>query len=248
MIGDGFAVRSLALTLRDGSEISAHRHGWGQLVYARSGTIEALTGDGMWFAPATRAIWIPAALDHRLRCRGEVALRTLYLAPGLAAPLSAVGTIEVVPLLRELIVHITRLGMLHPDNPAEARLAAVLVDLLSDARREQLQLPLPRDGRARSVAERLIAAPADQARNATLARDAGASLRSLQRLFLHETGLTLEAWRRQARLLHAITLLTAGDGMVAVALGCGYTSTSAFSAAFRRTFGLAPSSYRGARE
>ncbi len=88
--------------------------------------------------------------------------------------------------------------MLHPDEPGEARLAAVLIDLLVPARREDLQLPLPRDRRARAVAQRLLASPSDQAGMTTLARDAGASLRSLQRLFLQETGLTIEAWRRQA--------------------------------------------------
>ena len=42
-------------------------------------------------------------------------------------------------------------------------------------------------------------------RQPLMARRAGASLRTLQRLFPAETGLTLEAWRQKARLIWSIT-------------------------------------------
>ena len=66
---------------------------------------------------------------------------------------------------------------------AHQRLAGFLIDRLTEARPDDLALPLPRDRRARALAERLQARPADAASLGELARDAGASLRTLQRLF-----------------------------------------------------------------
>jgi AraC-like DNA-binding protein len=35
-VGDGFDVRSLALTFRNGAQLGRHSHAWGQLVFASS--------------------------------------------------------------------------------------------------------------------------------------------------------------------------------------------------------------------
>ena len=78
------------------------------------------------------------------------------------------------------------------------------------ARPIDLALPLPKDRRARALTERLLATPADPAPLANLACHAGASLRTLQRLFPTETGLTLEAWRQRARLITGAASLSSG--------------------------------------
>ena len=171
-------------------------------------------------------------------------MRTLYIAPDRAALLPAdPGTVEVTPLLRELILHIVRIGMLSPDRPEQDRMAGVLVDLLGQARREDLYLPLPRDARAAAVAHHLQRAPGEGGDLASLARIAGASLRTLQRLFPKETGLTLEAWRQKARLIHSVACLSSGASVTAAALDSGYQSVGAFIAAFSRQFGSTPGRY-----
>jgi hypothetical protein len=80
-VGDGFDVRSLGVTYRDGHRVESHRHPWAQLIYARSGVMDVSTNRRLWFVPPTRAIWIPAGIQHAIAMRGEVALRTLYVAP-----------------------------------------------------------------------------------------------------------------------------------------------------------------------
>ena len=82
--GDGFDVRSLAMTFRDGYATDTHTHPWAQLVYARSGVMSVTADQLVWFVPPTRAIWIPPRVSHRIETKGEVALRTLYIAPGRA--------------------------------------------------------------------------------------------------------------------------------------------------------------------
>lgn len=246
---DGFDVRSLALTLPPGASLGRHSHPWAQLVFACSGVMRVSTAAEAWLAPATKAIWLPAGVEHRIAVQGSVAMRTLYLAPDRAASLPLQpATLEVVPLLRELILHIVRLGMLRPDRPDHDRLAGLLTDLLGAARREDLRLPLPRDPRARALAERLQDSPVEPHGLVRLAAESGASLRTLQRVFPRETGLTLEAWRRKARLIHAVSRLACGASVTLAGLDSGYQNAGAFIAAFSRQFGTTPGRYAsGAR-
>ncbi|HEY5072523.1 MAG TPA: helix-turn-helix transcriptional regulator [Caulobacteraceae bacterium] len=247
-ISEGFSVRSLAETYRDGGHIGRHHHPWGQLAYATKGVMRVVTPSVAWLSPPTRAIWLPPRLTHEIWMQGETALRTLYIAPGPAAalPLAAV-VLEVAPLLRELILHILTLGMLARGRPEHDRLCGLLVDLLVQARPQDLALPLPRDRRALVLAERLRAAPEAHTELGALAREAGASLRTFQRLFPRETGLTVEAWRQKARLIHAIAALSGDASVTNAALDCGYDSQSAFITAFRRQFGVTPGRYPSAR-
>ncbi|HEV7159039.1 MAG TPA: helix-turn-helix transcriptional regulator [Caulobacteraceae bacterium] len=226
-------------------QLAHHKHPWGQLVFGTSGVMTVHTDGATWLAPATRAIWMPADIAHEIVMKGEVAMRTLYIAPERAAPLPSMPrVIEIAPLLRELILHILAIGMLDPARPDHDRLAGLLTDLLVQARAQDLMLPLPRDKRAQTLANHLQTRPGDRANLADLAQQAGASLRTLQRLFPKETGLTVEAWRQKARLIWAVAQLGAGASVTAAALDCGYESPSAFITAFRRQFGVTPSSYR----
>ena len=99
--------------------------------------------------------------------------------------------------------------------------------------------------RALALAEHLQCAPGDRTDLRTLAAKYGASLRHLQRLFPEQTGLTLDAWRQKARLIHAVAALAAGERVTSAALDCGYDSPSAFISAFKRQFGVTPGRYRG---
>lgn len=241
MSGDGFDVRTFAAGLHPGTALPAHRHAWGQLVFAASGVMQVTTDAAAWTIPPTRAIWIPAGVRHGIAARGEVAMRTLYIDRPRADPLPGQPrVITVAPLLRELILHILAVGMLAPDRPEHDRLAGLLVDLVVQARDEDLALPLPRDPRALRLAQLWRDAPADTRDLSEIAQAVGASLRTLQRLFPRETGLTLEGWRQKARMVHAVVRLTAGASVTEAALDCGYQSPGAFSEAFARQFGVSP--------
>jgi AraC-like DNA-binding protein len=187
----------------------------------------------------------PAGVAHEIWARGDFAMRTLYLEPRLAAPLpTECQAIEVAPLLRELILHAVRLQMLEEGVAAHERLAGVIIDQLAAAERLPLSLPLPADPRTSRLAGRLRDDPSSPLELDRLARDAGASSRTIQRLFLEETGLRFGEWRQRMRLLHAAGLLGAGSSVTDAGLEAGYASSSAFIAAFRRQFGRTPARMR----
>jgi AraC-like DNA-binding protein len=239
-----FDVRSLSLTYRTGHRIPAHAHEWHQLVHARSGVMRVMAEDRMWLVPPTRAIWAPAGVVHQFVVRGEVTFRTLYLAPDTVVAKGLTG-LDVGPLLSEFVDHVARIGMLDRRVAGHAHLKAVLIDLLNTAPTNDLSLPLPRDARARRLADRLQADPGDRTDLDRLAADAGASLRTLQRCFARETGLTVDAWRQRARLIASTAALASGVSVTEAAFACGYSSPSSFIAAFGRLFGSTPGQFIG---
>jgi AraC-like DNA-binding protein len=238
-------VRTLAATYYGGYHIEPHTHPWGQLIYAESGVMRVEVGDKLWIVPPERAIWAPARMRHEIWAQGKFAMRTLYLAPRLTKPLSAeCYAIEVVPLLREIILHIVGRGMLDGAKKPDRNLIGVLLELLRTTQRLPLSIRMPTDRRARAVAELLFRNPGEPIELRELAREIGASPRTLQRLFAAETGVRFGQWRQRLRLLHAVTLLGSGSSVTDAGLAAGYGTTSAFIAAFRKQLGSTPLRFR----
>jgi AraC-like DNA-binding protein len=236
------AIRCLAATYYDGFHIKPHRHHWGQLIYAGAGVMRVKAGGTLWIVPPARAVWVPAGAEHEIHGLGDFAMRTLYFPTAMSARLAGeCCALEVAPLLRELILELVGRCPLDDADEAGMRLAAVALDLISQAGVLPLQLLLPRDPRALRLAHRLLADPASPAALPELARAAGASARTMQRLFLAETALSFSRWRQRLRLLHGATLLGGGTSVTNAALDAGYAGTSAFIAAFRKHFGVTPS-------
>ncbi|WP_405477245.1 AraC family transcriptional regulator [Streptomyces sp. NBC_00009] len=230
-------------TLAAGERIDAHRHDDHQIIYAGSGVLAVTTDAGTWFAPGTRAIWVPAGCVHAHRAHGHLDLHLL----GLPADVNPLGldaptVLTVSPLLRELILASTR--GLHDASPACSpegmRLRAVLLDQLRASPQQPLQLPTPTDPRLKVVCDLLYEDPADARPLAALGRASGAGERTLSRLFRRELGMTFPQWRTQLRLYHALRMLEEGEPVTAVAHRCGWSSTSAFIDVFRRAFGSTP--------
>jgi AraC-like DNA-binding protein/quercetin dioxygenase-like cupin family protein len=221
-----------------------HWHPWDQLTYAASGVMRVHGEESSWLVPPRRAVWVPAETRHAEELHGPATVRTLYFAPGSTHRLPGrCGIVDISPLLHELIVHVSGIGALDRKIPVHARLIGVLFDQLATVSDAPLDLPMPRDPRAQRVAATLRQRPDSNASVDALARRAGASRRTIERLFLLETRMTIGEWRRQLRLLHGVRLLAAGAAVATVALDAGYSSTSAFIAAFKKTFGTTPGRY-----
>jgi AraC-like DNA-binding protein len=189
-------------------------------------------------------VWVPAGTQRSIEVSAGLALRTLYFKPGIARSLPReCCVLNVPPLLRELILHTIEIGMLNRAIPEHARLIGVLIDQLRVLQTMPLQLPQPLDSRATRVAALLAASPGARLPLGAIAKQAGASARTIERLFRAETKMTFEKWRERLRLLHALRLLAGGESVTNVALELGYGSPSAFTVMFRRAFGTTPSRY-----
>jgi AraC-like DNA-binding protein len=74
-----------------------------------------------------------------------------------------------------------------------------------------------------------------------LAELAGVSLRTLQRYFRAQYGITVSEWLTSIRLSEAGDRIRAGDRVKEVALDLGYKQLSHFSREFKRAYGKPPS-------
>jgi AraC-like DNA-binding protein len=141
----------------------------------------------------------------------------LLLNPGLRSARSLVSTlVHVLAESLESAAHTTLLRVAHVDSK------------LSD----------PRIGKALQILRRDHATPL---RIGTVAKEAGASVRTLSRLFLTHLGLSPKQALIHFRIEAAQELLLAGNSVTSSARACGYDSPAQFIAAFRRLTGQLPS-------
>jgi len=242
---DSIVLRTYAFGHSSGYTIPPHKHDWSQLICAAAGVMTVHTTAGSWVVPPERGVWVPGGVMHSIEMSGQVSVRTLYIAPAFAQRRlpKTCTVINISPLMRELVLHAVTLKTLDCAVPAQARLIGVLVDQIHAMPEIPLDLAMPVDPRARRAAELMRANPGTSSLD-RVARDAGASKRTLERKFSAETGMGLGRWRQQLRLLHALRLLAQGEPVTSVALESGYQSTSAFISVFKRVLGTTPFRYR----
>lgn len=221
-----------------------HSHPWVQLSYAIKGVVEVITATGRFVAPPLCAVWVPAGVEHGVRCSQDTEIRSLYIAAA-AAPLNwtECRVLTVTPLLRELIRAFSELPVEYDEHGPSGRLVAVLLDQLACAPELSLALPWPHDARLRKLCNVLQAQPDNKKTLSHYSRVLDVSERTLSRLFLQQTGLSFRLWRQRSRLLSALPMLERGDRVTDAALACGYESMSAFIAAFREQMGVTPGDF-----
>src|ERR1700691_135696 len=243
----GTSISTLAYEYPPAFDVPEHAHGADQAIYATRGVMEVSVGQSFWLIPPHFAIWIPAKVMHRTRMPAAVSMRTLYLRRGLAPKLPATcAVLHVTPLLRELIVEAVRVGQLRTRNRLHCALRDLVIFHLQGASSVPTFLTLPKDSRVLAVAQALIANQADNPLLHTLCADAGASVRTIERVFRAEVGTDFATWRRQARLMKAVELLAGGSSVKQVAFAIGYRQPSAFAEMFRRTFAATPKAWTAA--
>src|SRR4030095_16418620 len=165
---------------------------------------------------------MPARLRHAIQCTGAVSMRTIYVGVAAAPRLPRrCVMLAVSPFMRELLL---RLVEARPAAQARRHLVPLILADVAALPFSPLHLPEPRD---RRLTEALKRRPDDPQRLTDWQLVAGASARTLSRLFVAETGMTFRQWQRQLRLLIALERLAQGRNVTDVALDVGYESPSA---------------------
>jgi AraC-like DNA-binding protein len=229
--------------LPDGYYLDTHRHTQGQLVYAAAGALATTTERGTWIAPADRVTWTPPGFDHSHRFYGRADVRVVAVPARMCGELSGhPGVFAVSHLLRAAILAMTGRPETRPG--AHGRLLTVVIDELTETPEQPLHLPEPRDDRLRAVTDLLHADPGRTATLAELGRAAGASERTLSRLFHAELGMSFHRWRTILRIHHGLQHLANGVSVTATAVRCGWSNPSSFIEAFTDVVGQTPGRYR----
>ncbi|WP_223356279.1 helix-turn-helix domain-containing protein [Leifsonia sp. ZF2019] len=228
-----------------GEGFDAHAHDDHQLIWASAGVLTVEVGARYWVLPTTLGLWMPAGIVHAPLAVRESVMEGLYFDPA-RTPVdwTEPTVLQMGPLSRQLVSYLAR------DLGAEERQRAerVLLDTLEPVGRRAIAVPVPADPRARDVARLLLDDPADARSLDEFGRDVGASSRTLLRLFQSETGMSFGTWRTHARIQASVALLAEGEPVSRVAYRVGYSTPSAFIAAFHRVSGTTPGAYFHAGE
>lgn len=224
-----------------GFRVAPHHHARDQLLYAAAGTMRVRTDTHTWIVPPDRALYLPAGVEHTVAMRGPVEMRTLYIAHGAAAQLPVTPVVfEANELLRALVLALLDEPIAYEVGSRAERIATLILDEIIRAEPLELSIPMPRDRRLLKLCESLIEEPDNAASLDDWADQVGASRRTLARLFQSECQMPFSAWRQRVRFHSALDQLSQGIPVAAVARANGYSSASAFSAAFRQVFGISP--------
>jgi AraC-like DNA-binding protein len=221
-----------------------HSHRRAQLLYASRGVLLITTRETSFVVPPLRAVWMPSRVEHEVFAREPASIRTLYVEPDVRPELPQhCCVVEVTELLRELVLEACRLPILYELNGRNERVMSLILDELATMRTTSLHVPMPQDERLVKVCNALLRDPAHKDDLNDLADAAIMGRRSFTRLFRRETGVSFATWRQNVRLMQAMSRLALGEPVTKVAFDVGYSSSSAFTAMFRRTFGVAPTRY-----
>jgi len=235
-------IGAMAKIFADGFVIPLHLHERDQLLYAIRGVMRVRTARHAWVVPPDGAVYIPAGTPHSVSMHGDVDMRTLYIdADALRDSPPSLCVIGVSSLLRELVLALSE-EPIDYDMAGRGGLIAQLVGLeIGCAGGLPLSVSLPYDPRLQRVCAGLLADPSDRRTLEGWSEMAGASPRTLARLFVQDLGTTFNNWRQRARFHDALEMLCRGETISRVAISHGYRSTSAFSAAFKKVMGFPPS-------
>jgi AraC-like DNA-binding protein len=227
-------------------ELRVDRH---YLLCASAGALRLEAQGQAWLLPPARAALIAAGHPIQVSIPQPVTTASVLFDIGFTPePPAALAVFDLSPLARALVSECGAWG--ESDEPLTAyaetlfaALAAVTWQLAE--RPSPVVVPAGRSPELRAALRLTEEKLGGEVRFEDVAAAVGLAPRSLARYFEEETGMTWRAVLRRMRVLRAIEELAAGDASITkIAFTVGYTSLSAFNAAFRELTGRTPTEYR----
>src|SRR6185312_12378076 len=219
------------------------------LLCASAGVLRLEAQGQTWLLPPARAALIEAGRPIRVSIPQPVTTASVLFDTGFVpAPPAPLAVFDLNRLAAALLTECGDWGPGEEPLPAYARtlfaaLAAVCWRLAEKP--SPIVVPAGRSPELRKALRLTEQRLGDQARFEDIADEVGLAPRSLARRFEDETGMTWRAALRRMRILAAVEKLADEDlPVTAIAFSVGYTSLSAFNAAFRELTGRTPTEYR----
>ncbi|AYR19757.1 AraC family transcriptional regulator [Alcaligenes faecalis] len=239
----GGPVFSIKMEMGSTTENPLHTHPNGQLIMTQYGSVTLQTDQGYWMVPPLCAVWVPAGIGHRARADNQALIHFLYIQPGLDQLPDHCCTLDVSPMVREMIIHLSDLNADYEPGSSTHRLALVLLETLNQMPSRQLHVPVPEDKVLQTIAQHMQQQPDTRPTMADWAKELAMSERTLARHMLKQTGMSFGRWRQQFMIMLALQKLGSGMSVKSTARELGYTSISAFIRVFKSILGQTPSRY-----
>lgn len=211
------------------------------LLWQVHGTGEYRIGGAVFGLTPDQALWVPAGVPHEIALHADSVLFPLcFDARRRTLEPRETAILEVTAEMRLLCQTLMQMQatLIRPDADVEGD----LLRMIETANRGS-DLPLPTSPAARRVALSLRLDPGDRRSSREWAAAGHVSVRTLERSFADETGMTLREWRTACRIGAAQAMLRRGGAVSSVAHRVGYADASSFGRAFLARTGVTPGEY-----
>jgi AraC-like DNA-binding protein len=225
-----------------------HQHEKAQLVYVESG-FQYLTVDGkIYLLPQNHAAWIPPNAVHKTNSHSEkIKLMIIFFEVDKKDPFyHQVNVFSVSPVLREMIKYAEKWSLNTNENADENIFLKALYNEIPNFAADSIHLhiSLPEDKRLAKAVKFLNNNYTKDLKMEELSDLAALSLRSLERIFKKETGLTLSKYQQILRIIKSLELLSANEWTISeIAYKVGYKSLQAYTNSFQSVMQYRPSDF-----
>ncbi|MGC5342748.1 helix-turn-helix domain-containing protein [Streptomyces sp. DT24] len=237
----------LTTAIFDGSEPAGaalsgvHTHTDALLVWPHLGSLTLHTRNAVWRLIPGQGVWLPPGAPHAsFHESGGVSCYTYVARTAIPPQWSSPRPMRVGRALQEMLIHLDANSM---SDDLRLRTQRVIIEMLEEDPRPAIEVPVPEDWRIRVLADDVMRDPESDLSLEEWAARHALSVRTVTRAFGRDIGMSFTRWRSLVRMSVATGLLAQGHPVNLVAHRCGYSTTSAFSAAFRRVTGASPTEY-----
>ncbi|WP_223607924.1 AraC family transcriptional regulator [Chryseobacterium sp. OSA05B] len=214
-----------------------HAHHRAQLTFVEEGYQYFHIDQKIYLVPQYHVIWVPSGKAHRITSEAKTVNLMVFLFKTVFKDdfYKDVHVFTVPPVLKEMLLYASKWNQLtEEDEEQDLFFRAILKSLPNFCKESSyLEIPVPSDVRLIPVCTYInsnfkYSLTADE-----LAEKAQMSVRSLQRIFKSETGITLQKYHQLVRILKSIELIDTGQFTLSqIAYKVGYQSLSAFTSSY----------------
>lgn len=225
-----------------------HSHRKGQLVYVESG-FQYITIEGkIYLLPQNHAVWIPPGAIHKTNSHSEkIKLMIMFADAEQGRGFDQeISVFSVPPALKEMIRYAEKWSKNQSEDPHEQIFLKALFNELPYFVEHaiRLHISLPEDKRLTKAISYLHSHYREDVRIEELSEISMLSLRTLERIFKKETGITLNRYQQILRIIKSMELLSSGNLTISeIAYETGYKSVQAFTRSFQAVMQFRPSDF-----
>jgi AraC-like DNA-binding protein len=225
-----------------------HQHKKGQLVYVESGFQYITIEEKIYLLPQNHAVWIPSNAVHKTNSHSEK-IKLMIMFADIDSTDSfyhEVNVFSVPPVLKEMIKYAEKWSKNKAKDKDEALFLKALFNELPHfvAHSLKLHISLPKDKRLIRAIDYLHHSYSKEIKIEDLSDIAMLSLRTLERIFKKETGLTLSKYQQILRIIKSLELLSSDHLTISeAAYEVGYKSVQAYTRSFQSVMHFRPSDF-----
>ncbi|SIT23141.1 transcriptional regulator, AraC family [Chryseobacterium ureilyticum] len=226
-----------------------HVHDRAQLTFVEEGYQYFHIDQKIYLVPQHHVIWIPSKKAHKITSEAKTVNLMVFLFKSVFEDdfYNNVQVFAAPPVLKEMLFYASKWNQSLLENEEQDIFFRAILKSLPNLYKESngLEIPVPMDTRLIPVCNDINANFKYNLDIDSLAEKATMSVRSLQRIFKNETGITLQKYLQLTRILKSIELIdTQHYTLSEIAYKVGYQSLSAFTNAYFAVMKAKPKIYK----